>query len=337
LNSVVGNYIANNRVGIGFGYGSLNTIAENYIANNEEGIYFGGNPPALGASNNTFYRNSFINNTKQVNDNHWTSSFSSPSINSWNNGVNGNYWSDYKDKYPNATEIDRSGIWSTPYVVDQDNKDNHPLVSDPLPPPSDTTPPEIVIISPENKSYPLNNVSLTFAVNETVFRLAYSLDEQSSVAVATNTTLTELPEGSHSIIVHATDSFGNTGTSNATFFSIDLSPPKISILSPENKTYDTTDLPLTFTIDEPASLMAYSLDGQTNVTIAGNATLAVLSQDSHRVVVYANDTAGNVGASKMVYFDIQPFPIMLVVAVTVILVIAVAAIIVYFRKVKKKP
>lgn len=335
LNNVVGNYVANNRVGIGFRYGTLNIIAENYIANNEEGIYFGGNPPVLGASDNTLYRNSLINNTKPVNDHHWTTSFSSPSINTWDNGKEGNYWSDYKDKYPNATELNSSGIWGTPYVLDQDNKDNYPLMSDPLPPPSDATPPTIVIVSPENKSYPVNNVSLTFAVNETVFRMAYSLDGQSNVAITENTTLTELPDGSYSIIVYASDSFGNTGASNTTLFTIDLSPPSISILSPENKTYDATDIPLTFALNEPASLMAYSLDGQTNVTIAGNLTLAVLPVGSHSVVVYANDTAGNAGASKIIYFNIEPFPIMLIVAVIVIVVIVGAVLLIYFRKVKK--
>ena len=335
LNNVVGNYVANNKVGIGFGYGTLNIIAGNYIANNEEGIYFGGNPPVLGASNNTLYRNSLINNTKQVNDYHWTTSFSSPSINTWDNGKEGNYWSDYKDRYPNATELNSSGIWGTSYVLDQYNKDNYPLMSNPLPPPSDTTPPTIVIVSPENKSYPVNNVSLTFTVNETVFRMAYSLDGQSNVAITENTTLTELPEGSHSIIVYASDSFGNTGASSTVLFTIDMSPPSISILSPENKTYDTTDIPLTFALNEPASWMAYSLDGQTSVTIAGNVTLSVLPEGSHSVIVYAKDTAGNAGASEIIYFNIAPFPITLIVAVIVIIVIVGAALLIYFTKAKK--
>jgi parallel beta-helix repeat protein len=336
LNNAVGNYIANNKVGIGFGYGTSNIIAENYIANNEEGIYFGGNPPVLGASNNTLYRNSFINNTKQVNDYHWTNSFSRPSINTWDNGKEGNYWSDYKDKYPNATELNSSGMWNASYILDQYNKDNYPLMSNPLPLPSDTTPPAIVIISPENKSYAVNNVSLTFAVNELVFGMAYSLDGQSNVAITANTTLTKLSEGSYSIIVYATDSFGNNGASNTTLFTIDLSPPSVSILSPENKTYDATDIPLTFTLNEPASGMAYSLDGQTNVTIAGNVTLAVLPVGSHNVVVYANDTAGNLGVSRIIYFDIEPFPIMLVVAVIVIVIIVGAVLLIYFKKAKKK-
>jgi parallel beta-helix repeat protein len=335
LNSAVGNYVANNRIGIGFGFGTSNVIAGNYIANNEEGIFFGGNPPVSGASDNTLYRNSLINNTKQVDDYHWTNSFSRPSINTWNESKEGNYWSDYKDRYPNATELNSSGIWATPYVLDPDNKDNYPLMSNPLPPPSDTKPPAVSVISPENKSYAMSNISLILTVNEAIFRMAYSLDRQSNVAITENATLTELPEGLHSIIVYASDSFGNTGASSTVNFTVDITPPSISILSPENKTYDATDISLTFALNEPAPWMAYSLKGQTNETIAGNVTLAALPEGSQSVVVYANDTAGNVGASETIYFSIQPFPMILVVAVIVIIVIVGATLIVYFTKAKR--
>ena len=40
----------------------------------------------------------------------------------------GNYWSDYKSKYPNAIEIDSSGIGNIPYVIDDNNADNYPLM-----------------------------------------------------------------------------------------------------------------------------------------------------------------------------------------------------------------
>jgi parallel beta-helix repeat protein len=336
LNTVVGNYIGNNKVGIGFGYGTLNIIAENYIANNEEGIYFGGNPPVAGASNNTLYRNGFLNNTKQVNDYHWTTSFSSPSINIWDKDQEGNYWSDYKDRYPNGKRLNNSVVWSAPYVIDQDNKDNYPLVNDPLPAPPDITPPNVTVISPENKSYATSSISLLFAVNESVFRLAYSIDGQSGVVIAGNKTLTGLPEGSHSITVYATDSFGNVGAADPAFFTIDLSPPAMLILSPQNKTYDTTDISLTFVINEPTSSIAYSLDGQPSVVIAGNATLAVLPDGSHNVVVFANDTAGNAGASDVVYFNVAPFPIILVVAVVVTIVIVGAAGLIYFKRPRKQ-
>ena len=35
----------------------------------------------------------------------------------WDNGSIGNYWSDYLSRYPNATEIDHSGIGDTPYAI----------------------------------------------------------------------------------------------------------------------------------------------------------------------------------------------------------------------------
>jgi parallel beta-helix repeat protein len=49
--------------------------------------------------------------------------------------VNGNYWDDYLTKYPNATEIDHSGVGNTPYVfyahINNDTfpcQDTHPLM-----------------------------------------------------------------------------------------------------------------------------------------------------------------------------------------------------------------
>lgn len=85
---------------------------------------------------------------------------------------------------------------------------------------------------------------------------------------------------------------------------MDTAPPAISVLSPENKTYTTPSILLTFTVDEPTSWIGYSLDDQPNVTITGNTTLTGLSGGSHNITVYANDTTGNMGASDTVHFTI---------------------------------
>jgi fibronectin type 3 domain-containing protein len=82
--------------------------------------------------------------------------------------------------------------------------------------------------------------------------------------------------------------------------------PEISILSPENTTYTTSTVPLTFTITKTASWIGYSLDSQVNVTIIGNTTITSLSEGTHNVTVYANDTAGNMGSSDIVYFTVNP-------------------------------
>ncbi len=86
-------------------------------------------------------------------------------------------------------------------------------------------------------------------------------------------------------------------------------PPVISILSLNNNFFGLIT-PLNFTIDETTSWMSYSLDGQANVTIAGNSTLTGLADGSHNLVVYANDTIGNMGKSDTVTFTIntQPSP-----------------------------
>jgi parallel beta-helix repeat protein len=85
-------------------------------------------------------------------------------------------------------------------------------------------------------------------------------------------------------------------------------PPTMTILSPENKTYAmSTGIPLTFTVDESTGWIGYSLDGQANVTITGNATLPALSEGPHYVFVYANDTVGNMGKITA-YFTVDTVP-----------------------------
>jgi hypothetical protein len=53
--------------------------------------------------------------------------------------------------------------------------------------------------------------------------------------------------------------------------------------------------------------------------------LAVLADGSHSITFYARDLVGHTGASKTVYFEISPFPTVLVVAVAVTITITVAA------------
>jgi hypothetical protein len=89
----------------------------------------------------------------------------------------------------------------------------------------------------------------------------------------------------------------------ATPQSTNPSPPTITNLSIENKTYTTPDLPLNFTVNEKTSKVAYSLDGKNNVTITGNTTLTGLSVGAHNLTVYAWSDNGNF-ASQTVNFAV---------------------------------
>jgi hypothetical protein len=98
------------------------------------------------------------------------------------------------------------------------------------------------------------------------------------------------------------------------YFTVDATPPAISFLSLEDKTYDTSDVPLSFTVSEATFIITYSLDGQENVTVVGNTTLSGLSIGKHNLTVYATDMYGNTAAETITFSVADPFPITLVIA-----------------------
>lgn len=198
-----------------------------------------------------------------------------------------------------------------------------------------TVPPALQVLSPENKTYTNNNVSMILSVNRPTSWIGYSLDEQDNVTVSGDAVLAGLSEGQHRLLVYVNDTFGNTASSSLVQFSVDTLPPTVLVLSPENKTYDGTDIRSIVIVDEPFSRLCYSLDGQDNITVAANVTLAVLQEGSHNITFYAEDTVGNIGASGTIYFNIALFPIVWVAGVTVTLTIVVAATYLLLKRRKK--
>jgi nitrous oxidase accessory protein len=115
-NNIFGNNITECSIyAISFYLSSNNTIHENYITNNTVGIYF--RDEYNGENNNKFYHNNFINNTQDV-------YIGSPNYAEvWDNGKEGNYWSDY-----NGIDANNDSIGDTPYVIDANNQDRYPLI-----------------------------------------------------------------------------------------------------------------------------------------------------------------------------------------------------------------
>jgi hypothetical protein len=116
-------------------------------------------------------------------------------------------------------------------------------------------------------------------------------------------TLTDVPDGRHSVTVYANyysfyhypqqneyASFYMTSSSMVSF-TVDTTPPQISVLAPKNQTYHSADIPLDFIVDKPVSWLGYSLDGAATVTVPANTTLTGLAEGSHTLTVYAGNTA----------------------------------------------
>jgi parallel beta-helix repeat protein len=124
-NCLAGNTITNNTCGINltrqvnvlgihiFLQESLhNNVSANLISNCTVGVQLDH------SSNNTFVHNSFIDNPTQV------INLNSTYANTWDNGTEGNHWSNY-----NGTDIDGDGIGDTPHIIDKNNQDNYPLMN----------------------------------------------------------------------------------------------------------------------------------------------------------------------------------------------------------------
>jgi N-acetylneuraminic acid mutarotase len=88
------------------------------------------------------------------------------------------------------------------------------------PPGYGTIPPVVAVISPENKTYAADNVSLTFILNKPAVWMGYSLDGDDNVTVTGNTTLSGLSSGLHNVTVYAKDAFENIGASETITFTI---------------------------------------------------------------------------------------------------------------------
>lgn len=117
------NLITNNYIGISTHESRENTIICNTIMLN---TYYGIRLE-IGSTGNVIYHNNFISNTQQA--------FSHITENIWDDGYpsGGNYWSAYNgiDLYsgPYQNETGSDGIGDTSYVIDENNRDRYPLMS----------------------------------------------------------------------------------------------------------------------------------------------------------------------------------------------------------------
>lgn len=165
-NKITRNEISSNSgYGIELHFSSNNVLSENTITHNGFGILIDG--PEFSAAtnnriitnlvaendgwamrltgamqgNNYIYRNNFVNNNAQnggfpISIPLYMGAKSGGGYvigsgrgNFWNDNSGGNYWGSFMvARYPNATELGKTGVWDTPFYINENNIDNHPLI-----------------------------------------------------------------------------------------------------------------------------------------------------------------------------------------------------------------
>lgn len=263
---IVANTLSNNGDANRLYLSSHVTVSENYISGNFIGFL------VLQSSNNTFYHNNFVNNNVQIFDD---------TTNIWDNGFpsGGNYWSDYTERYPDAEELNGSAIWDTPYVIDEENQDNYPLMQ----PYSyklvitttgggTTDPPA------ETYSYPAGAGSL---VNITAFPNTgcsfdyWLLDSEEIV----NNPITLIMDGNHTLEAYF----------------VDVTPPTTS--NDYDGTWQTSDFTITLSAIDNESGIAetfYRINGEATKTVSADGQPLINTEGANNTLEYWSiDNAGN--------------------------------------------
>ncbi len=237
--SIVNNKVYNNDYfGVMFGADTTYCDIIDNEVHNHTFQYGSGVLINVGASKNSIHHNNFKNN-----NNHASISGETPGANSWDDGYQGNYWDDYEERYPNATND--GVIWDTSYEIGFNNADNYPLVV------WKSAPPQVTVLSPLGeelfgKSVPISYVvsdASGFEIPDAFIDIEYNVNGGDWIELVSGVSNTgeytwEIPDNSvadHTkYLVRVGASYdGDTGYGVCDDeFSIDATPPTLNVTRP---------------------------------------------------------------------------------------------------------
>jgi len=116
---------------------------------------------------------------------------------------------------------------------------------------------------------------------------------------------TGLKEETYYINASANDTVGNTNYTSTRTITLDLTSPNITIIRPQNITYNNVTLWINVTANETISNWILNFNG-TNQSFSPNITFS-FNELQHTLIIYANDSANN-WVNSTVTFTIKDFP-----------------------------
>lgn len=166
----------------------------------------------------------------------------------------------------------------------------------------DVTPPAVTLTGVVDGAFVSGSVTVEFSATDA--RLA-SLEATLDGSPLVSGTVV-VAEGLHVVRVEARDTAGNVTVATRTF-TIDLTPPVLTIAGVSDGLETNQDLPITVTA-AGADVLSVTLDGAPFVSGS-----SVSAEGPHELLAYAQDLAGN-SASARVRFDLDKTPPVIVLA-----------------------
>ena len=179
--------------------------------------------------------------------------------------------------------------------------------------------------------------------------------DRNGYSVGAKVDLENLSEGSHKVNAYSADINGNVIAASTRTFTVDshYQVTLVEILSPENITYSTKEIPLIFTLNGefknaschflPPSPIVSNITGN---EIAGNTTLTGLPDGFYRILLwvfadgkggsraYFEFTINSSPTSSDTPTDPEPFPTGQAIAATASIAVAAVGLFVFFKKSK---
>ena len=169
----------------------------------------------------------------------------------------------------------------------------------------------------QETSIPIEVRVSPFQTGIEVVDMYYSLDDGPNITLSMFTiedytaifgegTLDNLTDGNHTVKAFSTDTQGNIISSRPTTFQVNttirFSP---FLLSPTNTTYNSQEIPFTYSLDESKYVVYNSIDKHSSYMIKGNTTLAELSEGQHTIIAIAYDLNYVIYSKQKAFFTID--------------------------------
>ena len=195
----------------------------------------------------------------------------------------------------------------------------------PTPPPADTTPPAVSIVSPASGAMVSGNVTVSASASDNVgiVGVQFKLDggnlgaELNTAPFATSMNTTSLSNASHTITAVARDAAGNSATATVSFtvsnVTPDKTPPAVSITAPANNATVSASITVSANATDNIGVagVQFKVDGNNvgapikSQPFAATLDTTTLSNGTHSLSAVATDTAGNPATSATVTINVN--------------------------------